>query len=146
MSATGKAVPGVEELRGEFPILDREVRPGVRLVYLDSAATSQKPRGVIEAMSSFYETQNANVHRGIHRLAEEATESFEGARARIAGFLGAASPREIIFTRNTTEAINLVAQSYARPRLHRGDEILRLNTEVPRKRLDRHMGGMRARH
>jgi cysteine desulfurase/selenocysteine lyase len=93
-------------------------------VYLDSAATSQKPRVVIEAMSRFYETQNANVHRGIHRLAEEATESFESARARTAAFIGAASPREIIFTRNTTEAINLVAHSWARPRLHAGDTIL----------------------
>lgn len=124
MSVTGKAVTGVEELRGEFPVLDREVSPGVPLVYLDSAATSQKPRVVIEAMSTFYETQNANVHRGIHRLAEEATESFESARARIAAFIGAGSPREIIFTRNTTEAINLVAHSWARPRLHAGDTIL----------------------
>ncbi|MEX2031000.1 MAG: cysteine desulfurase [Anaerolineales bacterium] len=115
---------GVEERRGEFPVLDREVSPGVPLVYLDSAATSQKPRVVIEAMSTFYETQNANVHRGIHRLAEEATEAFEGARARIGAFIGAASPREIIFTRNTTEAINLVAHSWARPRLHAGDTIL----------------------
>ena len=124
MSVTRKAGSSVGELRAEFPVLEREVTPGVPLVYLDSAATSQKPRAVIEAMSTFYETQNANVHRGIHRLAEEATESFESARARTAAFIGAASPREIIFTRNTTEAINLVAHSWARPRLHAGDTIL----------------------
>jgi cysteine desulfurase/selenocysteine lyase len=114
----------IEQLRREFPVLDREVRPGVPLVYLDSAATSQKPKAVIQAMSDFYTYQNANVHRGIHRLAEEATEAFEGARARIAAFIGAASPSEIIFTRNTTEAINLVAHSWARHRLEPGDTIL----------------------
>jgi len=114
----------IEHLRREFPVLDREVRPGVPLVYLDSAATSQKPKAVIQAMSDFYTYQNANVHRGIHRLAEEATEAFEGARARIAAFIGAASPSEIIFTRNTTEAINLVAHSWARHRLEPGDTVL----------------------
>ena len=125
MSGEATATKGtIEHLRREFPVLDREVRPGVPLVYLDSAATSQKPKAVIQAMSDFYTHQNANVHRGIHRLAEEATEAFEGARARIAAFIGAASPSEIIFTRNTTEAINLVAHSWARHRLEPGDTIL----------------------
>lgn len=125
MSGEATATEGtIEHLRREFPVLDREVRPGVPLVYLDSAATSQKPKAVIEAMTAFYTHQNSNVHRGIHRLAEEATEAFEGARARIAAFIGAASPSEIIFTRNTTEAINLVAHSWARHRLEPGDTIL----------------------
>jgi cysteine desulfurase/selenocysteine lyase len=111
-------------IRADFPVLDREVRPGVPLVYLDSAATSQKPRAVIEAMSRFYEQHNANVHRGIHRLAEEATAAYESTRERVARFIGAGSPRQIIFTRNTTEAVNLVAHSFGRSRLRAGDRIL----------------------
>jgi cysteine desulfurase/selenocysteine lyase len=113
-----------DRVRAEFPILSVETRPGVPLVYLDSAATSQKPRSVIQAMSGFYERQNANIHRGIYRLAEEATAAFEGARDRIAEFIGAPSPRQLIFTRNATEAINLVAYSWGRANLQAGDVIL----------------------
>ncbi len=97
------ALLDVDRLRAEFPVLERETRPGVPLVYLDSAATSQKPRAVLEAMTAFYEHQNANIHRGIHRLAEEATEAYESARRRIAAFIGAPDPAEIVFTRNATE-------------------------------------------
>jgi cysteine desulfurase/selenocysteine lyase len=111
----------VEALKQDFPILTREVRPGVPLVYLDSAATSQKPAPVLEAMDTYYRTQNANIHRGVHRLAEEATGAYEGARAKIAGFVNATQPREIVFTRNATEAINLVAYSWGRKNLKRGD-------------------------
>lgn len=114
----------VQAIRSEFPVLERQVRPGVRLVYLDSAASSQKPRSVLAAMSDLYEQHYANVHRGIHRLAEEATEAFEAARAKVAGFIGASSPREIVFTKNTTEAINLVAHAWGRANLKAGDSIL----------------------
>ena len=114
----------VERLRSEFPVLGRETRPGVPLVYLDSAATSQKPRVVLEAMTAFYEQHNANIHRGIHRLAEEATEAYEGARTRIAAFIGAAEPAELVFTRNATEAINLVASSWGRSQLVQGDLVV----------------------
>jgi cysteine desulfurase/selenocysteine lyase len=114
----------VERLRSDFPVLRREVRPGVPQVYLDSAATSQKPRAVLEAMQAFYELHNANIHRGVHRLAEEATELFEQARATVARFIGAPDPRQIVFTRNTTEAINLVAHAWGRSQLKAGDVIL----------------------
>jgi cysteine desulfurase/selenocysteine lyase len=110
--------------RGDFPIMRREVRPGVPLVYLDSAATSQKPTVVLEAMRSFYETHNANIHRGVHRLAEEATEAFEAARAKVAGFIGAGDPRQVVFTRNTTESINVVAHTWARANLTAGDLVV----------------------
>jgi cysteine desulfurase/selenocysteine lyase len=101
----------VAAIRADFPILKREVRGGKRLVYLDSAATSQKPYPVLDAERHFYETSNAAVHRGAHQLAEEATEAFEGARATIAGFVGG-HPEDLVFTRNATEAINLVAYTY----------------------------------
>jgi cysteine desulfurase/selenocysteine lyase len=109
-------------VRAQFPIL----RPsGERpLIYLDSAATSQKPEAVLDAMSDYYRRYNANIHRGIYRIAEEATAAYEDARRRVAGFVGAASPRELIFTRNSTEAINLVAYSWARSNLKAGDAIL----------------------
>ncbi len=110
-------------LRADFPILSREI-DGRRLVYLDSAATSQKPRAVIRALVDFYEQNNASVHRGAHRLAEEATGAYEGARARVAAFLGADDPRGVVFTRNATEAINLVAWSWGRASLHAGDEVV----------------------
>ncbi|MBA2564012.1 MAG: SufS family cysteine desulfurase [Gemmatimonadetes bacterium] len=97
---------------------------GRPLVYLDSAATSQKPQAVIDAMSAYYERDNANVHRSIHALAARATEAYEQARAAVARFLGAGDPREIVFVRGATEAVNLVAASWARPRLRPGDEIL----------------------
>jgi cysteine desulfurase/selenocysteine lyase len=99
----------VSVVRKDFPILERELRPGVPLVYLDSAATSQKPLRVLDAMRDYYERHNANVHRGIHTLAEEATALYEGARAKVAGFVGAADPREVVFTKNSTEALNLMA-------------------------------------
>ena len=109
--------------RHDFPILREKVH-GKPLVYLDNAATSQKPKAVIDAVSNYYETINANVHRGVHRLSELATAAYEGAREKARGFINAASTREIIFVRGTTEAINLVAQSYGRPRFKPGDEII----------------------
>jgi cysteine desulfurase/selenocysteine lyase len=111
-------------VREDFPILAREVHPGVPLVYLDSAATSQKPARVLDAMNAYYTLQNANIHRGVHTLAEEATASYESARERVAHFIGAASAKEIIYTRNTTESINLVAQSWGRANLKAGDLVI----------------------
>jgi cysteine desulfurase/selenocysteine lyase len=113
----------VERVRAEFPILSRQAR-GKPLVYLDNAATTQKPRAVIDAIAAYYTDINANVHRGVHELSELATDAYERARARVRAFLNAASAQEIVFTRNATESINLVAQSYARPRLRPGDEVL----------------------
>lgn len=112
------------DCRADFPILAREVRPGVPLVYFDSTATAQKPRAVIEAMDAYYRRSNANVHRGIHTLAEEATALYEGARDQVQRFINARSPKEVIFTRNATEAINLVAQSWGRAHLRAGDVIV----------------------
>ncbi len=114
----------VARVRKDFPILGREVRPGVRLVYLDSTATSQKPEAVIEAMNRFYRQSNANIHRGVHALAEEATAMYEAARVKIAKFINAASAHEVIYTRNTTESINLVAQTWARANLKSGDLVI----------------------
>lgn len=111
-------------VRSDFPTLAREIKPGVALVYLDSTATSQKPAAVLEAMDRFYRNTNANIHRGVHALAEEATELYESARQRISTFIGAQHPREVIFTRNTTEAINLVAHTWARTNLKAGDTII----------------------
>jgi cysteine desulfurase/selenocysteine lyase len=110
-------------IRSDFPILKRQIRPGIPLVYLDSAASSQKPEVVIEAISEYYRNHNANIHRGIHTLAEEATRMYEAARNKVAECIGA-QPEEIIFTRNATEAINLVAQSWGRSNLRAGDTIL----------------------
>lgn len=115
---------GVQALRKDFPILERETRPGVKLVYLDSTATAQKPASVLKAMDEYYQRYNANIHRGVHTLAEEATGLYEAARAKVATFIGAASPRQIIFTRNTTESINLVAYAWARRFLKAGDVVL----------------------
>jgi cysteine desulfurase/selenocysteine lyase len=112
------------QIRKDFPILEREIRPGVCLTYLDSTATSQKPLMVIEAMNDYYRHSNANIHRGVHALAEEATAMYEGAREKIAKFINAGSARQIIFTRNTTESINLVAYSWARANLKKGDLII----------------------
>lgn len=114
----------VNEIRKDFPILGRETAGGRRVIYLDSTATSQKPIQVIEAMNDYYRRSNANIHRGVHTLAEEATALYEGARERIAKFVNAASSREIIYTRNTTESINLVAYSWARANLKAGDLIV----------------------
>ena len=114
----------VNEIRNDFPILARETQNGARVIYLDSTATSQKPVQVIEAMNDYYRRSNANIHRGVHTLAEEATAMYEGAREKIAKFINAASSREIIYTRNTTESINLVAYSWARANLKTGDIII----------------------
>jgi cysteine desulfurase/selenocysteine lyase len=114
----------VERIRADFPILSREVRPGISLVYLDSTATSQKPSVVIETMDRFYRWSNANIHRGIHTLAEESTALYEGARQKVADFIHAASARQIIFTRNATESINLVAYSWGRANLQPGDVVI----------------------
>jgi cysteine desulfurase/selenocysteine lyase len=113
----------VERIRRDFPILHQQVN-GKPLVYLDNAASSQRPRSVVEAIDYYYEHDHANVHRGVHTLSQRATDAYEGARETMRGFINARSTREIIYVRGTTEAINLVAQSYARPRLQPGDEIL----------------------
>ena len=114
----------IKKIKTDFPILNREVRTGTRLVYLDSTATAQKPRIVIDSMKQYYEMNNANIHRGIHQLAEEATSLYELAREKIARFIHARSTKEIIFTRNTTESINLVAQTWGRKFLQAGDLIV----------------------
>ena len=103
----------VQTVRKDFPILDREVRPGVPLVYLDNAATSQKPQQVLDAMRDYYEQHNANVHRGIHTLAEEATALYEGARDKVSAFINAGDRAEVVFTKNSSEALNLL--SYVLP-------------------------------
>ncbi|WP_300273206.1 cysteine desulfurase [Halomonas sp.] len=113
----------VEAIRADFPILSRQVH-GRPLVYLDNAATSQTPRQVIAAFDAYYGGYNANIHRGLHTLADEATAAFEGTREAVRGFLNAADHREIVFTRGTTEAINLVANSWGRANLRAGDEVL----------------------
>ena len=133
MTQTGSAAPvastplEVERLRGDFPIL-QEVVNGHPLVYLDSAATSQKPESVIRAISDYYRFANANVHRGVHALGERATEVFEGAREDVARFIHADS-RGVVFVRNTTEGLNLVAQAFARPRFGPGDRIVATKME-----------------
>lgn len=113
----------VKAIRADFPILQRQVH-GKPLVYLDNAATSQKPEAVIQAMDDYYRRYNANIHRGVHTLAEEATEAYENARRKVGRFINAYSPREVVFTRNTTEAINLVANSWGRKALREGDVII----------------------
>ncbi len=110
-------------VRADFPILERRVH-GKPLVYLDSAATSQKPRSVLEAMDRYYQQCNANVHRGVYQLAEEATAALEGGRAKVARFLNARKPREVVFTKNATESVNLVAHTWARANLVAGDAVL----------------------
>jgi len=98
----------VSRIRADFPIFNRETRPGVPVIYLDSTATAQKPAAVIEAMDAYYRQSNANIHRGVHTLAEEATAMYEGAREKIAKFINAPSAKQVIYTRNATESINLV--------------------------------------
>ncbi|KMM16777.1 SufS family cysteine desulfurase [Synechococcus sp. GFB01] len=110
--------------RPDFPLLAQTACLGQPLIYLDHAATSQKPRQVLEVMRHYYEHDNANVHRGAHQLSARATDAFEGARVKAAAFVGAASPREIVFTRNASEAINLVARSWGEANLRAGDEVL----------------------
>ncbi len=114
----------INEVRKDFPIFQRETKPGVPLVYLDSTATSQKPLAVIEAMDQFYRRSNANIHRGVHTLAEESTAMYEQARVKIAKFINAPSAHQIIYTRNTTESINLVAYSWGRANLKAGDLVI----------------------
>lgn len=118
----------VKMVRRDFPILEREVH-GKPLVYLDNAATTQKPRRVIEALVQYYERQNANIHRGIHALSEEATEAYEGVRAKTARFIDAERDESIVFTRNATEGINLVARSWGAKNLKGGDEVVLTETE-----------------
>jgi len=113
----------VAAIRADFPILRRRVH-GRPLIYLDNAATTQKPQSVIDVEADYYATMNANIHRGVHALSQQATDAYEAARAKVGRFINAASTDEIVFVRGTTEAINLVAQSFARPRLAPGDEIV----------------------
>jgi cysteine desulfurase/selenocysteine lyase len=121
---TAVAAPfDVERVRREFPILARPVREKP-LVYLDSAATTQKPRAVVEAMARYFDQENANVHRGVHFLSERATEAYEGAREKVRRFLNAKDGSEVIFVRGTTEALNLVARTFGRTRVGPGDEVL----------------------
>jgi cysteine desulfurase / selenocysteine lyase len=136
MTSPPDGIVDVARIRKDFPILDRTVRGGRPLVYLDSANTSQKPRQVLDTLANFYERHNANIHRATHQLGEEATEAYEGARITVAGFIGAADETEVVFTKNVSEAINLVAYSIgnatagaggaaaARLRLAEGDEIV----------------------
>ena len=121
----GPAAAGfdVSRIRQEFPILDQTVN-GKPLVYLDNAATSQKPRSVIDAVARYYETENSNIHRGVHTLSQMATDDYEAARSKVQRFINAADLHEIVFVRGTTEAINLVAQTFGRANLHAGDEII----------------------
>ncbi|MDX1547419.1 MAG: cysteine desulfurase [Rhodothermales bacterium] len=114
----------VEAVRAAFPALHQTVYDGQPLVYLDNAATAQKPQAVIDRMAAYYRRENSNIHRGVHVLSQRATEAYEAARARLARFIGAADPREVIFTRGTTEAVNLVAQTYGRAHVGAGDEVL----------------------
>ena len=113
----------VEKVRADFPILHQEVN-GQPLVYLDNAATTQKPNAVIDAISDYYRTDNSNVHRGAHALADRATVKFEAARTKVAEFINASDAKQIIWTRGTTESINLVAASWGRANLKTGDRIL----------------------
>ena len=113
----------VERIRTEYPALQQKVH-GKPLVYLDNAATTQKPNSVIEAIERYYYLDNANVHRGVHELSERATDAYEGARETIRSFLGAESVKEIIYTSGTTESINLVAYSWARSNIKAGDAVL----------------------
>src|SRR5687768_11606526 len=113
----------VTRIREDFPILQRKVN-GQPLVYLDNAASSQKPLHVLNKMNSYYQNHHANVHRGVHQLSQEATDLFEQARKTIASFIGAPSDNEVIFTRGTTESINLVAYTFGNSQLKEGDEII----------------------
>src|SRR5947209_8996058 len=118
-----EAPPDWSALRADFPVLDQEVH-GQPLIYFDNAATTQKPRPVIDTLRHYYERDNANVHRGIHELSNRATAAFEAARARAAKFINARSAEEIVFTRGTTEGINLVASAWGASRLKTGEAIL----------------------
>ena len=121
--AASHAAYDVARVRADFPILDLKVY-GKPLIYLDNAASAQKPKAVLDRIQQAYVSEYANVHRGLHYLANAATEAYEGAREKVRGFLNAARPEEIVFTRNATEAINLVAQTFGRERIKPGDEIV----------------------
>ena len=127
-TVAGATALEIESIRGDFPALHQEAH-GHPLVYLDNAATTQKPRAVIDAVTSFYENDCSNVHRGVHLLSQRATVAYEQARTTVKNHIGAADSREIVFTRSTTEGINLVASSFVRPRLEAGDEVLISNME-----------------
>jgi cysteine desulfurase / selenocysteine lyase len=122
-AAAPRAAFDIEKVRRDFPILSRQVR-GKRLVYLDNAATTQKPQAVIDRIVKYYSEENSNVHRGVHYLSEVATEAYEGARTIVKEFVGARDVKEIVFTRGTTESINLVAQSWGRKNIGAGDEVI----------------------
>lgn len=124
MSDGGDFSNSFHNLKTDFPVLGRKIHNNFPLVYLDSAATSQKPTSVIETMADYYRKMNANIHRGVHTLAEEATAAYESARLKVAEFIGATTSQEIIFTRNTTESINLVAKTWGQTNLNPGDVIL----------------------
>ena len=131
MTANGESGPltfDVNKVRNDFPILKQQVN-GCPLVYLDNGATSQKPQSVIDAIVNYYTTTNSNVHRGVHTMSQQATDGYEGARSKVRQFINASDDREIIFTRNTTEGINLVAHSYGRLNIGPGDEIIVSNME-----------------
>jgi cysteine desulfurase / selenocysteine lyase len=135
-----------KDIRKHFPILEQEIN-GHQLVYLDSAATSQKPQQVIDAISNYYEKDNSNVHRGVHTLGNQATEAYEGARDKVRDFINAKSREEIIFTRGTTTSINIVAQSYGRANVGEGDEIVITHMEhhsniIPWQQLAREKGAV----
>jgi cysteine desulfurase/selenocysteine lyase len=114
----------VEAIRADFPILDQEVHPGKKLVFLDSAASSQKPVQVIEAMNYYYRQTHANVHRGVYQLSERATDAFEQARDKVQGFINAGSRKEVIFTGNTTGSMNMLVQTWGRSNLNAGDVVI----------------------
>jgi cysteine desulfurase/selenocysteine lyase len=140
----GQLPRSVEQIRAEFPILSREIG-GKPLVYVDNAATSQKPASVIEAIDRYYRWSNSNIHRSMHQLAAEATELYEGARTKLAQLIGAARPEEVVFVRNATEAINLVRFTWAREHVGRGDVVLLTEMEhhsniVPWQLLCREVG------
>ena len=118
----------VHRVRADFPVLQQQVN-GKPLVYLDNGATSQKPQAVIDELVRYYTTENSNVHRGVHTLSQNATEDYEGARAKLRAFLNARDDHEIIYTRGTTEGINLVAHTYGRRNIGPGDEIIVSNME-----------------
>ena len=139
------------QIATDFPLLAQPTSRGKRLAYLDSAATSQKPQAVIDALVHYYTHDNANIHRGVYELAERATDAFEGARAKVARFVNAAEPAEIIWTRNTTEAINLVSFSWGLANLKPGDAILTTELEhhsnlVPWQMLAAKTGGGASLH
>jgi cysteine desulfurase/selenocysteine lyase len=114
----------IEKIRKDFPILERRIKGGHRLIYLDNAATTQKPKVVIDAITNYYTSYNSNIHRAVHQLAEEATSAYEEVRQKVAKLINAQSVEEIVFTKNATESINLVANSWAKQKLTKGDKVL----------------------